>query len=50
MYTPTTLFADSQGNLVGDAVIGVQKDLSGTYTAAVNRVLAASGKDEISVG
>ena len=50
MYTPTTLFADSQGNLVGDALIGVQKDLSGTYTAAVNRVLAASGKDEISVG
>ena len=50
MYTPTTLFADSQGNLVGDAVIGVQKDLSGTYTAAVNRVLSASGKDEISVG
>ena len=49
-YTPTTLFADSQGNLVGDAIIGVQKDLSGTYTAAVNRVLAASGKDEISVG
>ncbi len=50
MYTPTTLFADSQGNLVGDAIIGVQKDLSGTYTAAVNRVLSASGKDEISVG
>ena len=50
MYTPTTVFVDSQGNLVGDALIGVQKDLAGTYTAAVNRVLSASGKDEISLG
>lgn len=49
IYTPTTLFADSEGNLVGDAVVGVQKDLPASYTAAVNRVLAASGKAEISL-
>lgn len=49
MYTPTTVFADSAGALVGDAVIGGQSDLSGTFLAAVNRVLAAGGKDEISL-
>lgn len=49
MYTPTTVFADSQGNLVGDAVIGGQKDLSGTLLTAVNAVLTAGGKDEISL-
>lgn len=50
MYTPTTVFADSAGNLVGDAITSRQKDLPGTYTAAVNRVLSAGGKDEISLG
>lgn len=50
MYTPTTVFVDSQGNLIGDALIGVQDHLSETYTAAVNRVLTAGGKDEISLG
>ena len=49
MYTPTTVFADSEGNLVGDAMIGRQEDLSGTYLAAVNEVLAAGGKDAISL-
>ena len=49
MYTPTTVFADSQGQLVGEAIIGGQRDLFGTYTAAVNQVLAAGGKAEISV-
>lgn len=49
MYTPTTVFVDSEGRLVGDPVIGGQRDLSGTYLAAVNQVLAAGGKDEISL-
>ena len=49
-YTPTTVFADSNGVLVGDAVIGGQEDLSGTFLAAVNQVLAAGGKDEVSLG
>lgn len=49
MYTPTTIFADAGGSLIGDAVIGGQEDLSGTFLAAVNKVLAESGKAEISL-
>lgn len=49
MYTPTTVFADSEGNLVGDAITGRQKDLSGTFLAAVNAALEAGGKAEISL-
>ncbi len=49
MYTPTTVFADAEGNLVGDAVVGGQKDLAETFLEAVNRVLAAGGKEEISL-
>lgn len=49
MYTPTTVLVDSEGNLVGDAIIGRQEDLSGTYLAAVNAALAAGGKAEISL-
>lgn len=49
MYTPTTVFADSEGNLVGEPIIGGQKDLAGTYLTAVNAVLAAGGKAEISL-
>ena len=49
MYTPTTVLTDSEGVLSDDVIIGGQKDLSGTYLAAVNRVLAAGGKDEISL-
>lgn len=49
MYTPTTVLTDSEGVLSDDVIIGGQRDLSGTYLAAVNRVLAAGGKDEISL-
>ena len=49
MYTPTTIFADAGGSLIGDAVIGGQEDLSGTFLAAVNKVLVESGKAEISL-
>lgn len=49
MYTPTTVFADSEGSLVGSAVIGRQADLSEAYLEGVNRVLKAEGKDEISL-
>lgn len=48
-YTPTTVIADPAGNLVGDAIIGGQEDLSGTFLAAVNAVLRASGKEEIAL-
>lgn len=49
MYTPTTVLADGEGNLVGDAIIGGQEDLSGTFLEAVNAALAAGGKAEISL-
>lgn len=49
MYTPTTVLADAEGNLVGDEIIGRQEDLSGTYLAAINAALAAGGKAEISL-
>ncbi len=49
MYTPTTVFANSEGSLVGDAIIGGQADLSGTYLAAVNAALKAEGKAEVSL-
>ncbi|MCI9001835.1 MAG: TlpA family protein disulfide reductase [Oscillibacter sp.] len=49
MYTPTTIFVDSDGNLVGDAIIGGQENLSATFLDAVNVVLQAGGKAEISL-
>lgn len=47
MYTPTTLLFDGDGNLLGDAIVGGQKNLEQTYTDAVNRALKSMGKDEI---
>ena len=49
MYTPTTVLADAQGNLAGDAIIGRQEDLSEVYLSAVNAALTAGGKAEISL-
>lgn len=49
IYTPTTVFVDGQGALVGDALTGRQADLFEAYTAAVNQVLEAGGKAAISV-
>lgn len=59
-YTPTTIFVDSEGNIAtidlgpegyftGNAMIGSPGDLAAEYTAAVNQVLKAGGKAEISV-
>ena len=48
-YTPTTVFVDTEGNLVGDAIIGGQEDLSSTFLTAVNAVLKVGGKAEISL-
>lgn len=49
MYTPTTVFVDAEGNLVGDAVIGRQADLAETFLEAVNQVLTAGGKEAVSL-
>ena len=37
--TPTTLFLDSKGNLVGDPIIGAPRDLLETYNAEVAKRL-----------
>ncbi len=47
LYTPTTIFADQDGNLVGSTIIGGQKDLAQAYTDAVNNALKSMGKAEI---
>lgn len=48
-YTPTTVFVDSEGNLVGDSIIGTQENLAEMYLEAINTVLRAGGKAEISL-
>jgi len=42
------VLVDGEGTLM-EVIVGGQADLSGTYLAAVNKVLAASGKAEISL-
>lgn len=48
MYTPTTIFVDQNGKIVGESIIGSPKILSETYTEAINDVLEAMGKEIIS--
>lgn len=49
IYTPTTVLVDSEGNLMGNPITGMQADLSETLLTAVNAALAAGGKAEISL-
>ena len=49
IYVPTTVLVDSEGNLVGEPIIGGQKDLTATYLDAVNSALSSAGKAEISL-
>lgn len=49
MYTPTTLFLDSEGNPAAEPLIGSPADVEGTYLACVNAALAALGKPEIAL-
>lgn len=50
MSIPTTVFVDSEGRLIGDAMVGGgHKDLSAVYLAALNNALAAVGKDAVSL-
>jgi hypothetical protein len=37
---------DAEGNLVGNAIIGGQEDLSSAFLTAINAALKASGKAE----
>lgn len=46
-YVPTTFFFDSEGNQVGEAVIGAPGDPEKDYLKGINDALAASGKDAV---
>ncbi|SFQ50747.1 Thiol-disulfide isomerase or thioredoxin [Lachnospiraceae bacterium XBB1006] len=48
-FTPTTILVDSEGNLVGDELIGVQENTKETYLAYVNDVLKRMDKEEITL-
>ena len=48
MYTPTTIFVDSKGNQVGEAIIGADGNLSTVYKEHINKALTAMGKQVIS--
>lgn len=49
-YTPTTVFIDKEGNMVGDFMIGGQEDLAASYGEAINDVLELSGKEGMDLG
>lgn len=49
IYTPTTVFVDSQGVQAGEPLVGAREDLAGRYLTAINAVLAQGGKPEISL-
>lgn len=46
MYVPTTVFVDSEGHLLGEAIIGAG-NVAENYTAHINEALSAMGKDPI---
>ncbi|MBR1764320.1 MAG: TlpA family protein disulfide reductase [Ruminococcus sp.] len=46
MYTPTTIFVDSEGNIMGNAIIGAGNVKQG-YTKQINLCLRSMGKEEI---
>lgn len=47
--TPTTLFADASGKLVGKTIVGEPDDLENTLLAAINKELKHAGKEEIAL-
>lgn len=47
MYTPTTVLVDSEGTMLGDAIIGGRDNLAEVYLEAVNSALKGMGKEEI---
>ncbi len=47
MYTPTTVFVDSEGHMVGEALIGSPKDTETVYKEYINKALTELGKDPV---
>ena len=46
-YVPTTLFFDSNGNCVGEEIIGSPQNFSETYKSSINEILSSMGKELI---
>ena len=46
-YTPTTIVYDSQGNMVGEPLVGAPTDAAAAYTALANSALESLGKPTI---
>ncbi len=46
-YIPTTVFVDSEGKLVGKAIVGPQADLKASCLDAINEALRELDKEEI---
>lgn len=46
-YTPTTVFIDREGNLIGEPVIGAFQKPKEMYTQKINEMLRALGKQEL---
>lgn len=47
MYTPTTVLVDSEGTMLGGAIIGGRDNLAEVYLEAINSALKDMGKEEI---
>ncbi|MCR4646913.1 MAG: hypothetical protein K5695_16155 [Oscillospiraceae bacterium] len=47
MYVPTTIFVDSEGHILSDAIIG-GGNVKENYTARINEALTAMGKVPLS--
>ncbi len=47
MYTPTTIFVDKDGNIVGEEIIGRQEDTKEAFLAGINATLRSMGEEEI---
>ncbi len=47
MYTPTTVLVDSEGTMLGGAIIGGRDNLAEVYLEAINSALKEMGKEEI---
>lgn len=47
--TPTTVLVDSEGNLIGDEILGSSDDVEGTLLPVINKALKEAGKAEISL-
>lgn len=49
-YTPTKVFATGDGVLMGDAIVGGQKNFEDLFLSSVNAILEQEGKEGITLG